>query len=259
MAGLGLFRRFLSYRLLLVTVLVIGIVSLVVRVIDSVETGALAKDIASHGNSGTVTSQVSSVSCPLSQPPTTWKYYPNGGATWSTGVYDPSRLRPNSSGCVQATGKIIYKEYEYRGDGDLDYYMHVDDPALAGKSGYAKKISNYHKAECYSGTTPVCNMIWEAMPRDGKSTASAPTTPHLRELNVGDTITITGKWVYDSLHGYNEFHPIFVISQVNGSSINDQSGPQYGGSDPATNAFNTYATCLDEQNNHCVGYYDPFS
>ena len=243
------FRKCCSYKFLFGTVLFIGLLPLLGQVTFISGAVAYAQDATPKGNQGTPkgdqtsqapsgTSSAGNANCPMSPPPPTWAYYPSDGATgWSTGTYSPSRLSPQgSSVCVAASGKVVYVE-KPEADGDIDYYMVLDDPYkyLAGSNKQINIVRTFSGISRDCKRT--CEMIWEDMPRDGG---------HLPELQAGDQVTVTGAWVTDTWHGHNEMHPIFV---QNGAS----SGPQYGGS-PASSS-NPYRDCRDENNNQCVGYY----
>jgi hypothetical protein len=85
---------------------------------------------------------------------------------------------------------------------------------------------------------------------------------HGTASRIGDKVEIWGAWVFDSQHGFYEFHPVFSVSfSTDGGETWGEtytSGPQYGGS-PQTvpSASTTYRTCRDENGSQCMGYYDP--
>jgi hypothetical protein len=75
------------------------------------------------------------------------------------------------------------------------------------------------------------DLLVEFMPRDGG---------HLPALAVGDHISLTGAWVLDADHGWNELHPVWSETL---SGITYRSGPQYGGSPADVGSSAAAADC----------------
>jgi hypothetical protein len=117
-------------------------------------------------------------------------------------VWWPNRLKVLSS-CKTASGTITHSDVQ--ADGDGHYYMKVDRQ-------YAWMLNKANKAT-YGGT-----LILEIVPADqpgcvkGKPVKDGIcTAAHLRALKIGQHVTVTGPWVWDSYHGWNEIHPVWSI------------------------------------------------
>jgi hypothetical protein len=85
------------------------------------------------------------------------------------------------------------------------------------------------------------DLVVEFMPRDGG---------HLAEPNIGDHIGLTGAWVLDVDHGWNELHPVWSET-LNG--LTSRSGPQYGGSPAGAGSSEAAALCTSNGGS-CQGY-----
>lgn len=85
------------------------------------------------------------------------------------------------------------------------------------------------------------DLLVEFMPRDGG---------HLPAPAVGDHISLTGAWVLDADHGWNELHPVWSETL---SGITYRSGPQYGGS-PADVGSSAAAADCTTNGAECHGY-----
>jgi hypothetical protein len=72
----------------------------------------------------------------------------------------------------------------------------------------------------------------------------------LRAPSVGDHITLTGAWVLDLNHGWNELHPVW-LETVHGTTYH--SGPQYGGSPADVGSSQAAADCRSN-GGPCRGY-----
>jgi hypothetical protein len=83
-------------------------------------------------------------------------------------------------------------------------------------------------------------LLIEFMPRDGG---------HLRTPSVGDRISLTGAWVLDTNHGWQELHPVWSETLA---GVTYRSGPQYGGSPPG--ASEAPAECTTNNAAPCRGY-----
>jgi hypothetical protein len=87
------------------------------------------------------------------------------------------------------------------------------------------------------------HLLVELMPRDGG---------HLPAPSVGDHISLTGAWVLDTNHGWEELHPVWSETMA-GSTY--RSGPQYGGS-PADVGSSEAAEDCTNHGASCQGYGD---
>jgi hypothetical protein len=79
------------------------------------------------------------------------------------------------------------------------------------------------------------------MPRDGG---------HLPAPTVGEHIGLTGAWVLDTNHGWNELHPVWT---ENLAGITYRSGPEYGGSPADVGSAQATADCTSD-GVMCKGY-----
>jgi hypothetical protein len=67
---------------------------------------------------------------------------------------------------------------------------------------------------------------------------------------VGDHISLTGAWVLDADHGWNELHPVWSETL---SGVTYRSGPQYGGSPPGVGSSAAAEDCTSN-GVPCHGY-----
>jgi hypothetical protein len=86
------------------------------------------------------------------------------------------------------------------------------------------------------------NLVVEFMPRDGD---------HLPAPRVGDRISLTGAWVLDTNHGWEELHPVWSETLA---GVTYRSGPQYGGSAPDSGSSEASARCTTNNGAPCRGY-----
>jgi hypothetical protein len=128
--------------------------------------------------------------------------------------------------CRSATGTVRVVRHEE--DGDLHVLVDLDPSS-------ARLIAN--------GRSETGALTVEFMPRDGG---------HLPEPVAGSRIALTGAWVFDAQHGWNELHPIWTVRLSGGST--HSSGPQYGGSPPGVGSSEANGTCHTPSGAACVGY-----
>jgi hypothetical protein len=121
------------------------------------------------------------------------------------------------------SGTVI--ELSHEADGDLH---------IAVDTGGA--LTNHVNASALNG-----RLLVEFMPRDGG---------HLPAPRVGERIELTGAWVLDTNHGWNELHPVWS-EMVAG--ITYRSGPQYGGSPADVGSSQAAADCT-YHGAKCRGY-----
>jgi hypothetical protein len=143
------------------------------------------------------------------------------------GVYHPERLQVMAS-CRVAAGTVVRVHHEPDGD------LHID---VALDFAYSMLINEVNRSE-QGGS-----LLAEFMPRDGG---------HLATPSVGDHIRLTGAWVDDTDHGWNELHPVWSV-QINGGAIS-RSGPQYGGSPAYDRSSDAAEGCRDQSGSACSGY-----
>jgi hypothetical protein len=146
------------------------------------------------------------------------------------GVYHPYRLHVLAA-CTRASGTVMTVRHEEDGDLHIDLVL---DPASAG-------LLNDVNRSAQRGA-----LVVEFMARDGA---------HLPAPSVGDHLTLSGAWVNDADHGWNEIHPVWS-EQINSGSI-ARSGPQYGGSAANDSSSNAQADCSTATGQQCQGYDPP--
>jgi len=173
-------------------------------------------------------------------------------------VWGSSRLVVHNP-CQHAVGTVHSLEVG-EGDGDIDIFVTLEPEysSLEGAPQNEDNVRRYGKGG---------DIAMELMPRDGWSTdpdTSEPRPAHIPAPSVGAKVDVWGAWVFDSSHGYYEIHPIFSMSTSSDGGKNWSeaytSGPQHGGPPSSTpSAKRAYPKCRDENNNRCLGYYDPQS
>ncbi len=113
------------------------------------------------------------------------------------GVWTPNRLVVHNT-CVTATG--IVRQIFHANDGD--YHINIQ---LETEYAYLLNDRN---------TQQVCGwLVVEVTPYDQERGVYIP--------NVGERVSVTGAWVFDSNHGWNEIHPAWKIERLPGGA----SGP----------------------------------
>jgi hypothetical protein len=143
------------------------------------------------------------------------------------GVYHPSRLMVLSA-CKHAAGRVTVVRHEQDGD------LHIDvavDPAYRGLLAPANNTQQHG------------DLVAEFMARDGG---------HLPAPRVGDRISLTGAWVGDNQHSWNELHPVWAVS-LNGGPTHT-SGPRFGGSPIDDRSYNAAGDCRTLTGARCPGY-----
>ena len=143
------------------------------------------------------------------------------------GVWGPDRLHVLST-CRIAVGTVIWLHHEP--DGDLHVYVAVE-PAY---TGLMNAVNRRHMRGA---------LLAEFMPRDGG---------HLPPPALGDHIRLTGAWVLDTNHGWNELHPVWSV-QIDGGPVS-RSGPQYGGSPSSDHSSDAAEGCRTAAGAPCRGY-----
>ena len=111
---------------------------------------------------------------------------------------------------------------------------HID---VALETAYSSLIDEVNRSEQQGA------LVVEFMARDGG---------HLPTPAVGDHVRLTGAWVDDTDHGWNELHPVWSV-QINGGAVS-RSGPQYGGSPPSDRSYDAAEGCRDQNGASCQGY-----
>ncbi|MGI8429497.1 MAG: hypothetical protein ACR2OB_09380 [Solirubrobacteraceae bacterium] len=143
------------------------------------------------------------------------------------GVYHPQRLQILSA-CREVAGTVARLRLEPDGD------VHVD---LIVDPRYTHLLNDVNRASQGSA------LVVELMARDAG---------HLPMPAFGDRLVLTGAWVNDSEHGWNELHPVWT-ERINGG-MTSRSGPQYGGSRAPDRSYDAAADCRTERGAPCQGY-----
>src|SRR5437868_2801408 len=177
-------------------------------------TATFAAAAAGCGSSNSKTASTTSSATPTCRAP----------ADVLAGVYHPDRLHVLSP-CRAVSGTVVGLSHEE--DGDLH---------IALDTGGA--LTNAVNASDVDGS-----LVVEFMPRDGG---------HLPAPTVGEHISLTGAWVLDANHGWNELHPVWSETLA---GITHHSGPQYGGSPADVGSSQAAADCTSN-GSICQGYVD---
>lgn len=138
------------------------------------------------------------------------------------GVYHPYRLHVLTP-CLEVSGTVVIVRHEQDGD------LHID---LATGGLLTNPVN---------GSEQGGELVVEFMARDGG---------HLMAPAVGERISLTGAWVLDADHGWNELHPVWSETL---SGVTYRSGPQYGGS-PADVGSTAAAADCSSNGVACQGY-----
>lgn len=138
------------------------------------------------------------------------------------GVYHPYRLHVMSP-CREVSGTVVTVRHEE--DGDL--HIDLDTDGLLTNS--------------VNGSEHGGDLVVEFMARDGG---------HLPAPSVGERISLTGAWVLDADHGWDELHPVWSETL---SGVTYRSGPQYGRS-PADVGSSAAAADCKSNGAGCHGY-----
>jgi hypothetical protein len=139
------------------------------------------------------------------------------------GVYHPYRLQVLSS-CRSVSGTVVGIRHEQDGD------LHID------------LDTNGALTNAVNGAAQGGALVVEFMARDGG---------HLPAPGLGARIALTGAWVLDRDHGWNELHPVWSET-LNGRTYH--SGPSFGGSPPGIGSSQADAACRTNTGRHCAGY-----
>jgi hypothetical protein len=132
------------------------------------------------------------------------------------------------SACKHAAGTVTLVRHEPDGDLHIDVLLDAAYRGLLAPANYSKQHGD---------------LVVEFMARDGG---------HLPEPRVGDRISLTGAWVDDTQHSWNELHPVWAVS-LNGGRTHT-SGPRYGGSPVSDRSYNAEGDCRTLSGARCAGY-----
>jgi hypothetical protein len=116
-------------------------------------------------------------------------------------VYNPGRLKVLAT-CRTITGTIDFIRREP--DGDLHIRLRVDDASLLDQ----KNIDEQHGDLVIE---PVC--VHEVTQEDAKD-ACRGYESDIAVPPIGTRVSVTGPWVLDKPHGWNEIHPIVRMAAL---------------------------------------------
>jgi hypothetical protein len=173
----------------------------------------------------TLTALVASAGCGTSKSPSPKRQTAStcvAPADVLAGVYHPHRLHVLSA-CRAVSGTVVAISHELDGD------LHVDLDTRGA-------LTNAVNASAKGGS-----LVVEFMPRDGG---------HLPAPAAGEHIALTGAWVLDTNHGWNELHPVWSETLA---GVTYHSGPQYGGSPADVGSGQAAADCTSD-GAACQGY-----
>ncbi len=125
----------------------------------------------------------------------------DSGSIWSH-VYNPSRLDVLSE-CITVSGKVE----NVRSEADGDYHVRLRlDPAYANLTNDANYIYQNGDlvVEIVCATTVTQS---DAMAACENYSNSIPTP------TVGEHVTVSGRYVLDTNHGWTEIHPAYSLTQ----------------------------------------------
>ena len=121
-------------------------------------------------------------------------------------VYNSYRLTIDSA-CMNVTGTVYTLIYE--ADGDIHIRLTVDSPFL-----YMLNSSNYSGEEGKLVLEPICATT---VTQSDAISSCANFTNTVYIPNVGEKVIVTGPYVTDTDHGWNELHPVSKIT-IQGST-----------------------------------------
>ena len=146
-------------------------------------------------------------------------------------VYHSYRLVIDSA-CMNVTGTVYTLIYE--ADGDIHIRLTVDTPFL-----YMLNSSNYSGEEGKLVLEPICATT---VTQSDAISSCASFTNNVYIPNVGERVVVTGPYVTDNDHGWNEIHPVTSISIIYPTGIEDPKSNIMDG-------FKVYPSPADEQIN----------
>ena len=117
-------------------------------------------------------------------------------------VWSPGRLKVLSP-CKTVSGTIVASDVQ--ADGDGHYYMKVDKQ-------YTWMLNKANRA--VQGETLILEIVPADQPgcvKGHKVKDGICTGAHLAKPKIGQHVTVTGPYVWDSYHKWNEIHPVWAI------------------------------------------------
>lgn len=133
-------------------------------------------------------------------------------------VYNPERLKVMND-CVTITGTVLSVRHEADGD---DHIQLKPDVAFL----YMLNDKNYSgQAGCLVVEIICINKVTQA----DASNACVNYTTYINEPHAGDKVSVTGSYVLDIHHGWNEIHPVSELTITGKSSLeNYDNNPVVG-------------------------------
>jgi hypothetical protein len=125
--------------------------------------------------------------------PTLWQY-----------VYHPARLEVLGKPCISVTGSVDRVRKE--ADGDLHILFHLDEQfeALLNEQNISKQYGDLILEPICQGT------VRQA---DATQPCSGYNGPHF-EPQIGQRYLVSGIYVHDVDHGWNELHPVSSMQPI---------------------------------------------
>ena len=123
-------------------------------------------------------------------------------------VYHPDRLQVLNP-CATVTGTIVRIRVEP--DGDFHIQLRPDPTSLDSKGGHWVNAGNVSGQGGYLVLEPVCeNPVTQA---DAATACQGYHNP-ITVPPVGSHVTVTGPWVLDKDHGWQEIHPVEALGAI---------------------------------------------
>jgi hypothetical protein len=135
---------------------------------------------------------------------------PHCDATLWNHVYHSYRLQIDS-GCMNVTGHVYNQTQE--ADGDIHIRISVDTPFL-----YMLNSANYSGEYGKLVVEPVC-VVTVTQSDAVSSCVGFTNTVYIP--NDGEYVVVTGPYITDNDHGWNELHPVTSIRLVSSLSVNN--------------------------------------
>jgi hypothetical protein len=128
-----------------------------------------------------------------------------GGSTCDTSlwkhVYHPHRLHVITA-CLTVSGTV--EEIKAEADGDTHLLLRLDPP-------YASLINSANKRDQH-GDLVLEEICTGTVTQADAVTACRGLTSHAAQVHAGDHVKVTGSYVLDTAHGWDEIHPVSVMT-----------------------------------------------
>jgi hypothetical protein len=125
----------------------------------------------------------------------------------SAHVYHPQRLHL-LGGCQLVTLTGTLRKEKAEPDGDFHVLLALDPGQKNPRGGAWINAENTHQQKGDLVLEPVCEV--SVTQRDAVAACQGYRNP-LKLPRVGKHVTVSGYWVFDGQHGWNELHPLTSI------------------------------------------------